>query len=408
MLLFPRGHRGLGSQTSLARGLALGGLALSALVLLPLPLWIAQSRDSKSEPLSKSEPTADELVLGQSLPLSGPSAQLGLDYRRGAMAWFDAVNERGGIHGRRIRLISLDDQYEPDRTLENTRRLLDRQDLLALFGYVGTPTTKVALPLIEKAAVPLVAPMTGASLLRRPELRMVFNLRASYRGEIAAIVDEMVRDANHRIAVVYQDDAFGQDGLEGALVALRRHGLKPVVTATVERNSDQVGSAVRRLMDVNPNGVVVVSAYVSSAALATAMREKGSRAQIMNVSFVGTKALQQAMPVSVSNGIGVAQVVPFPWNRWIPVVAEYQKLMRLNSDDPGFGFTSLEGFLAARLITDALDRAGPDPTRDSLVKAMESIRDLDLGGFRIEMDRDDHQASDFVELTFLGSQSWEP
>ena len=347
-------------------------------------------------------------MLGQSLPLSGPSAQLGLDYRRGAMAWFDAVNRRGGIHGRRIRLISLDDQYEPDRTLQNTRRLLDRQDLLALFGYVGTPTTKVALPLIEKAAVPLVAPMTGASLLRRPELRMVFNLRASYRGEIAAMVDEMVRDANHRIAVVYQDDAFGQDGLEGALVALRRHGLKPVVTATVERNSDQVGSAVRRLMDVNPNGVVVVSAYVSSAALATAMREKGSRAQIMNVSFVGTKALQQAMPVSVSNGIGVAQVVPFPWNRWIPVVAQYQKLMRLNREDQGFGFTSLEGFLAARLITDALDRAGPDPTRDSLVKAMESIRDLDLGGFRVDMDRDDHQASDFVELTFLGSQSWEP
>ena len=347
-------------------------------------------------------------MLGQSLPLSGPSAQLGLDYRRGAMAWFDAVNRRGGIHGRRIRLISLDDQYEPDRTLQNTRRLLDRQDLLALFGYVGTPTTKVALPLIEEAAVPLVAPMTGASLLRRPELRMVFNLRASYRREIAAMVDEMVRDANHRIAVVYQDDAFGLDGLEGAMAALGRHGLKPVVTATVERNSDQVGSAVSRVMDVNPNGVVVVSAYVSSAAFATALRERGSRAQIMNVSFVGTKALQQAMPVSVANGIGVVQVVPFPWNRWIPVVAQYQKLMRLNSEDPGFGFTSLEGFLAARLISDALERAGPDPTRSSLVKAMESITNLDLGGFRIEMDRDDHQASDFVELTFLGSQSWEP
>ena len=420
MLLFPRGHRELGSQTTLARGLArrrrelrgfaLTGLAVSGLVLLPLPIWIAQSRDAKSKPLSQSErpSSADELVLGQSLPLSGPSAQLGLDYRRGAMAWFDAVNRRGGIHGRRIRLISLDDQYEPERTLQNTRHLLGRQDLMALFGYVGTPTTKVALPLIEKAAVPLVAPMTGASLLRRPELRMVFNLRASYRVEITAMVDEMVRDANHRIAVVYQDDAFGEDGLEGALVALRRHGLKPVMTVKVQRNSDQVGSAVSRLMAVNPNGVVVVSAYVSSAALATAMRERGSRAQIMNVSFVGTKALQQAMPVGVSNGIGVAQVVPFPWNRWIPVVAEYQKLMRRNYEDPGFGFTSLEGFLAARLITDALNRAGPDPTRESLVKALESIRDLDLGGFRIDMDRDDHQASDFVELTFLGSQSWEP
>ena len=382
----------------------LSGLVLSVLSLLPLPTGIAQFRDSKSKSLS----IADELVLGQSLPLSGPSAQLGLDYRRGAMAWFDAVNRRGGVHGRRIRLISLDDQYEPERTLQNTLQLLNRQDLLALFGYVGTPTTKVALPLIEKAAVPLVAPMTGASLLRRPELRMVFNLRASYRREIAAMVDEMVRDANHRIAVVYQDDAFGQDGLQGALAALRRHGLKPVVTAKVERNSDQVGSAVRRLMEVNPNGVIVVSAYVSSAALASAMREERSRAQIMNVSFVGTKALQQAMPVGVSNGIGVAQVVPFPWNRWIPVVAQYQKLMRLNSEDPGFGFTSLEGFLAARMITHALNRAGPDPSRDSLVKAMESMGGLELGGFRIEMNRDDHQASDFVELTFLGSQSWEP
>lgn len=349
-----------------------------------------------------------DLVLGQSLPLTGPSAQLGLDYQRGAMAWFEAVNRRGGIHGRQIRLISLDDQYEPEQTLRNTQELLQRRDLLALFGYVGTPTTKVALPLIEAAAVPLVAPMTGASLFRRPGLRMVFNLRASYRREIKAMVDEMVRDANHRIAVVYQDDAFGQDGLDGALAALGRHGLKPVVTATVQRNSAQVSAAVRKLMEVNPNGVVMVSAYVSSAALATQLREQGSVAQIMNVSFVGTKALQQAMPVGESNGIGVAQVVPFPWNRWIPVVAQYQKLMRLNSEDPGFGFTSLEGFLAAQLITDALERSGPNPTREALVTALESIKDLDLGGFRLEMGRDDHQASEFVELTFLGSQSWEP
>ena len=349
-----------------------------------------------------------ELVLGQSLPLTGPSAQLGLDYRRGAMAWFDAVNQRGGIHGRRIRLVSLDDQYEPDQTLSNTRTLLKRSDLLALFGYVGTPTTKVALPLIEDALVPLVAPMTGASLLRNPELRMVFNLRSSYRLEIAAMVDELVRDANHRIAVVYQDDAFGQDGLKAALDALSSHGLEPVVTATVQRNSGQVSSAVQELMRANPNGVVVVSAYVSSAALATQLRDRGMHAPIMNVSFVGTKALQQAMPVGESNGIGIAQVVPFPWNRWIPVVAEYQKSMRQNSDDSSFGFTSLEGFLAARLITAALERAGEQPTRQSLVAALESIRDLDFGGFRVQMGRDDHQASDFVELTFLGSQSWEP
>ena len=119
-------------------------------------------------------------------------------------------------------------------------------------------------------------------------------------------------------------------------------------------------------------------------------------------------ALQQAMPVGEANGIGVAQVVPFPWNRWIPVVAQYQKLMRLNSVEPSFGFTSLEGFLAARLMTTALERAGHNPSRQDLVDALESIKNVDLGGFRLDMGRKDHQASDFVELTFLGSQSWEP
>lgn len=370
-------------------------------------LTLLQPRPVTAQPpLGEEDPSA--LVLGQSLPLSGPSAQLGLDYRRGALAWFEAVNREGGIHGRKIKLISLDDKYEPPQTLINTRQLLKRNDLLALFGYVGTPTTKVALPLIEAAKVPLVAPMTGASLLRRPELRMVFNMRTSYRQEIAAMVDELVRDAHHRIAIVYQDDAFGQDGLDGALAALNSHGLKPLVITTVQRNSDQVGKALDDLMAVNPNGIVLVSAYVSSAALSTALRDRGSKAQIMNVSFVGTQALQKAMPVGEANGIGVAQVVPFPWNRWIPVVADYQRCLRLSDKASGFGFTSFEGYLAARMITEGLERAGKNPTRQSLVQALESIRDLDLGGFRLQLGRNDHDASDFVELTFLGSQSWEP
>ena len=388
MLLFPWRHLGQGAGLTLACSLWLGSFG----GLVP----------------ASAESTTAPLVLGQSLPLSGPSAQLGLEYRRGAKAWFDAVNRDGGIHGRRIELVSLDDQYEPEQTLANTRQLLKRSDLLALFGYVGTPTTKVVLPLIESAAVPLVAPMTGASLLRRADLRMVFNLRASYRREIAAMVNELVRDAQHRIAIVYQNDAFGQDGLEGALIALRQHGLKPVLTTTVARNSDQVGDALRELKQVNPNGVLIISAYVSSAALSTALRQSGNRAQIMNVSFVGTKALQRAMPVGESNGIGVTQVVPFPWNRWIPVVADYQRCLQRHDVEARFGFTSLEGYLAARMITEALERAGAAPTRASLANALESIQGVDFGGFRLDLSSDDHQASEFVELTFLGSQTWEP
>ena len=128
----------------------------------------------------------------------------------------------------------------------------------------------------------------------------------------------------------------------------------------------------------------------------------------MNVSFVGTQALQDAMPVVQSNGIGVAQVVPFPWNRWIPIVAEYQRLMRRSIPDPSFGFASLEGFLAARLMTEGLQRAGTNPSRERLRQALESIHGIDLGGFRLDLSTQDHQASDFVELTFLGSQRWEP
>ena len=397
MLLFLGGHLRRSSGITLTCWVLLSSGLLT--LLQPRPV-AAQSSGGGTDP--------NALVLGQSLPLSGPSAQLGLDYRRGALAWFEAVNREGGIHGRKIQLISLDDKYEPPQTLINTRQLLNRNDLLALFGYVGTPTTKVALPLIEEASVPLVAPMTGASLFRQPDLRMVFNMRTSYRREIAAMVDELVRDAHHRIAIVYQDDAFGQDGLDGALAALSRHGLKPVVVTTVQRNSAQVGEALDDLMATNPNGIVLVSAYVSSAALSSALRNRGSRAQIMNVSFVGTQALQKAMPVGEANGIGVAQVVPFPWNRWIPVVADYQRCLRLSDKSSGFGFTSFEGYLAARMITEALERAGKNPSRQALVQALESIRDLDLGGFRLQMGRDDHDASDFVELTFLGSQSWEP
>ena len=397
MLLFLGGHLRRSSGITLTCWVLLSSGLLT--LLQPRPV-AAQSSGGGTDP--------NALVLGQSLPLSGPSAQLGLDYRRGALAWFEAVNREGGIHGRKIQLISLDDKYEPPQTLINTRQLLNRNDLLALFGYVGTPTTKVALPLIEEASVPLVAPMTGASLFRQPDLRMVFNMRTSYRREIAAMVDELVRHAHHRIAIVYQDDAFGQDGLDGALAALSRHGLKPVVVTTVQRNSAQVGEALDDLIATNPNGIVLVSAYVSSAALSSALRNRGSRAQIMNVSFVGTQALQKAMPVGEANGIGVAQVVPFPWNRWIPVVADYQRCLRLSDKSSGFGFTSFEGYLAARMITEALERAGKNPSRQALVQALESIRDLDLGGFRLQMGRDDHDASDFVELTFLGSQSWEP
>ena len=348
------------------------------------------------------------LLLGQSAPFSGPSGQLGQEYREGAEAWFAEVNRRGGIHGRPIRLVSRDDRYEPALTLRNTRQLLEQDRVLALFGYVGTPTSKAVLPLVERGRVPFVAPLSGAQVLRQPLRATVFHLRAPYQAEIERMADALVRDARHRIAVVAQNDAFGDDGLAASGQALARHGLKPVATARVERNSSQVGSAVATIARARPNGVIIIAAYPGSAAFSRELRRRRSTAQLMNVSFVGTRGLQDALPGGEASGIGIAQVVPFPWNRRIPVVAEYQRLLQRQNGATGFGFNSLEGFLAARLMTEALQRAGADPSREQLLKAFGSIGQLDLGGFRIGLGPNDRNASDLVELTDLGSQRWEP
>jgi ABC-type branched-subunit amino acid transport system substrate-binding protein len=237
---------------------------------------------------------------------------------------------------------------------------------------------------------------------------MVFNLRASYRAEVERIVAELVRAGRHRIAVLHQQDAFGEDGLAASRSALGGHGLRPVAVASVTRNSTATEAAARTIQAADPNAVVIISAYPSSASFSRSMLRRGSTAQLMNVSFVGTAGLQDSLPGGAATGIGITQVVPFPWDRRVPVVAQYQQLLLKQRPSAGFGFTSLEGFLAARWLTAALEKAGPNPSRAQLANAFEGMKQLDLGGFELRLSPLDHQASDRVELTFLGSQRWGP
>lgn len=348
------------------------------------------------------------ILIGQSIPLTGASGELGKQYKAGAISWFKHINKQGGIHGKTIKLISLDDQYEPEQTIVNTQNLLEKPGLLALFGFIGTPTSKVVLPIVERKRVPFIAPLTGASILRDKNLKMVFNMRASYSQEIQAIVDSLVRSARQRIAIIYQDDAFGNDGLQAAEAALSRHNLKAIVTTTVKRNSANVRNAVNAIAQARPNAILIISAYVSSAAVSKAIRDKDMNVQIMNVSFVGTQALEKALPPGEANGIGISQVVPFPWNRSIPVVAKYQRIMREENPNSGYSFTSLEGFIAAQMLTTALEEAGKNPSRAKLIESLESLKNLDIGGYAINFSSDNRQGSDYVELTFLGAQQWEP
>ena len=290
----------------------------------------------------------------------------------------------------------------------STRRLHGAHWALLRFWDVATTPGKVGLPVLKREPSPLGAPLSGAQLLRKPLQPLIFTLRASNQAEIDRIVNDLVRSGRHRIAVLYQEDAFGEDGLRATRSALARHGLKPVDVAGVQRNSTNTDAAARQLNRANPSAVVIISAYPSSAAFSRSLQALGSPAQLMNVSFVGTGGLQDALPGGRASGIGISQVVPFPWDRRVPVVAEYQRLMLRQYRRARYGFTSLEGFLAARWLGEALQRAGTNPSRQALVAALESMNNVDLGGYRLQLNPRDHQASDFVDLTFLGSQRWGP
>lgn len=318
------------------------------------------------------------------------------------------MNRRGGIHGRRLRLISLDDRYETKLTLRNARQLIEQQQAIALIGFFGTANSKAIMPLVEKVGIAYVAPRTGARSLHKPYRPMVFNMRASYQAEIDQLIDHLVRDGRHQVAVVHIKDAYGEDGLRSSKKALARHDLKPATVAGVMRDSTNTNAAARQVVAANANAVLVIATFITSASLSLDLFRLGSRAQLMNLSPVGIEGLQDALPAGRANGIGISQVVPFPWNRRVPVVAQYQQLMQRQQVEAHYGYTSLEGFLAARWLTAALDKAGRNPNRVKVVMAFRSLTNLDLGGFKLKLVPGSNQASYLVELTFLGSQRWGP
>jgi branched-chain amino acid transport system substrate-binding protein len=343
-------------------------------------------------------PTA--IVIGQSAALSGPAQALGTEMRAGALAYFNSVNAAGGINGRKIELRTLDDGYEPDRAAANTQKLIDGGVFL-LFGYVGTPTSNAAKPIFTAARVPFVGPFTGAESLRNPVNRYIFNVRASYFDETEKIVGQLVGQTLDRIAVFYQNDDYGVAGLRGVERAMQKRNLKIVATGTVERNTVDVSNAVAAIGKADPQAVVMISAYKSVAAFIKAMRAAGHNPQFMNVSFVGSKALA-AEAGKEGRGVGITQVVPFPWNIATPVVKEYQQLYAAATKKDDFSFTSLEGFVAAKVLVEGLRRAGPDLTREKFITTMEGMHDVDVGGFVVTFTPTNHSGSRFVELTVIG------
>lgn len=341
---------------------------------------------------------SERLLLAQSAPFTGPAAQLGIQFNLGARLWFDQLNARGGVHRRPIELVRLDDGYEPDRCVENTRKLL-ADDPLALFGYIGTPTSVAALPLATAAKAPFFAPFTGAMALRQPFNRFAFHVRASYNDETALIVKQLTSLGLQKIAVFWQNDAYGKAGLDGVQLALGALDLKPVAQATVERNSVVVAPAVKTLVAARPDAIVQISAYKSCAAFIRAARAAGYGGTFYNVSFVGTQALADELGKDGA-GVVVSQVMPSPYSAARPIAREFIDAVKKAGGEYQANFSSMEGYLAAKVFTEGL-RRGAKPTRDGLIAGLETLGSESFGGFNVSFSPTDHVASKFVELSML-------
>ncbi len=402
--------RALSPPLTIVLGLAIGGAIFA--------IWSGVNQTPKQErlePAQSSSMTSNEAgrslasenldsllneeprpwLLAQSLPLKGPSGHIGERFALGIDTVLRELNDRGGIAGRPVKVWRIDDGYEPENTLRNTRFFAAEPDVLALFGFFGTPTSKAALPIAKTAGLTLVAPLTGASALREQGQTEVLHFRASYAEEARRIVNHLVNDGFVRIAVAYQNDAYGKDVLASTVEALKKHNLSAVSTAALPRNSIETTQAANTIIKSKPDALIVISLSKTMASLVNNLHRNSSRPQLMTISPTGTKALFRDLPQAAAFGVGVTQVVPFPWDARHPDVASYQRLLRQQQQDGevDFDFYSLEGFMAAQWLVEAMESIAPDVTRDRLV---DELRRTTPGLHRS------------IDLVFLGSDPWEP
>jgi branched-chain amino acid transport system substrate-binding protein len=345
--------------------------------------------------------SADAIMFGQAAPLDGPAAALGTGMRAGLLAAFEEANKNGGVQGRKLKLTSHDDGYEPDRSITETKKLIEEDKVFALVGPVGTPTSAATQPIAAAAKVPFIGAFTGAGFLRNAKLENVINVRASYGAETEAWVKHLTEDLKiDKIAIFYQDDAFGRAGLDGVKAAMAKRSMELVAEATYERNTVAVKSALLTLKRAEPEAVLMVGAYKPCAEFIKLARKTDFSPVFVNISFVGASALAKELG-SDGEGVIVSQVVPFPWDASLKVVADYQAAIKAADPQAEPEFVSLEGYLVGRLVAAALDKAGANPTRDGLLATIKQTGNFDIGGLAMTFGPDDNEGLDKVFLTVI-------
>jgi len=375
-----------------------------AALLLAIPA--CEREESGTGPAERKVPgvTDSEILIGSSLALSGHAGYLGTQSLRGAMSYINHVNEQGGVHGRRIKILSYDDQYDPPLCVGNTHKLIVDHGVFALFCYVGTPTTVKIIPLVNKAEIPLLGMFTGANALREPMSRYIINVRASYYQETEEAVRRLVKDLGlSRIAVFYQYDAYGFDGLKGAELALKKIGLVPVATGTYIRGTLDVGDGLKKIAASKAEAVVMIGTYEPCAKFINTALEKGFRPVFYNVSFVGAEELARRLGGCGEN-VFVTQVVPPPQSPESRTLlwgsGEYIDLLEKYFPDEKPNAVGLEGYINARVLVEGLRRAGGSLDRERFIDAVESIRNFSLGiANTLTFGPRDHQGFERVYFT---------
>jgi branched-chain amino acid transport system substrate-binding protein len=345
--------------------------------------------------------SADKIVFGQATALEGPASALGLGMKMGLEAAFAEINKAGGVKGRKLELKSVDDGYEPTKSIEAVKKLLEEDKVFAIAGAVGTPTAAATQPIATAAGAPFIGAFTGAEFLREPYKPLVLNIRASYFQETEAMVEHLTKDLGaSKIAIMYQDDAFGQAGLAGVKKALDKRQMQLAGEGTFERNTVAVKTALLAIKKAEPHAVIMISPYKPAAEFIKLAKQIKLDVTFVNISFVGSDALAKELG-PVGAGVVITQVVPFPKDAAIPVVGRYQASLKANAPDAQPGFVSLEGYLVGRAIISALEKVGGDLTRQALIEAVQKAGTLDLDGFKLVYGPSNNRGSDQVFLTVI-------
>jgi ABC-type branched-subunit amino acid transport system substrate-binding protein len=343
--------------------------------------------------------TANSVTFAQVAAFEGPAAALGQGMRLGITAAFEEANAAGGVHGRTLTLDSMDDGYEPDRSATLVQSVVDGNNHIGLIGAVGTPTSSATQPIATAANMPFVGPFTGAGFLRDASHGNIFNVRATYFAETEAWIEYLVdQQGMSSIALLYQDDGFGRVGLAGVTAALEKRGMTLAAEGTYTRNTTAVKKALLSIRKAKPDAVVMVGAYKPVAEFIKLSRKMKFDPTFVNISFVGSDALAQELG-DAGEGVIISQVVPFPWDNSIPVVAQYAEALKAVAPEAKPGFVSLEGYIVGRLAIEALEAAGKDVTRESFLAALSGLTTVDLGGVKMVYGADDNQGMDDVFLT---------